>query len=140
MNDGLREVIAYYQSLGVPQDQHALIQLLKQVQSENGGAIPKSVLSMIADACNVKDSYLLAIVRRIPSLRLSDTHLLEICAGPNCRKHAALAAFTQTLQSERITVKFVPCMRFCGKGPNVKWDGNLYHCADENLLRKLTEE
>ena len=29
-------------------------------------------------------------------------------------------------------------MRMCGKGPNVKWDGQVYHQADEMLLRQLT--
>lgn len=28
----------------------------------------------------------------------------------------------------------------CGKGPNMKWDGKLYHRADEALLRSLIVE
>ena len=28
-------------------------------------------------------------------------------------------------------------MRMCGKGPNLKWDGTLYHHADEALIQKL---
>lgn len=135
----LEEAIAHYKFLGAPQDQSALVSLLKEVQQRNGGAIPKPMLLAIADACGVRDSYLLAVVKRIPSLRLSDSHLLEVCAGPNCGKCASLAAFAEKLQGGGITVKFVPCMRLCGKGPNIRWDGKLYHQANEALLRELVK-
>lgn len=138
MNWNLEEAIAYYKTQGAPQDQNALVGLLKEVQQENGGAIPQSALPVIARAYNVKDNYLLAIIKRIPRLRLSDRHLLEVCAGPNCGKCAGLAAFAESLQSSTVTVKFVSCMRQCGKGPNVKWDGQLHNRADEVLLRQLT--
>ena len=88
----------------------------------------------------MKESLLLALIRRYPRLRLADTHLLEICAGPNCGKHTALADAAEQLRKKGITVKFVPCMRLCGKGPNLKWDGTLYHQADEALLKKLLQE
>ena len=107
---------------------------------ENGGAIPKSALPAMAEGLGVKESYLLAVIRRIPSLRLSDMHTLELCAGPNCGKHAALAVCAEKLcKGKNITLKFTPCMRMCGKGPNLKWDGKLYHKADEALLRSLIE-
>jgi hypothetical protein len=31
-------------------------------------------------------------------------------------------------------------MRLCGKGPNIRWDGTLYHGADEALLKMLLEK
>ncbi len=135
----LEEAIAYYQSQGAPQDQNALVSLLTEIQHENRGAIPSSVLPAVSEAYGVKDSYLLALIKRIPRLRLADSHLLEICAGPNCGKHKALASFAESVRSKRVTVKFVPCMRMCGKGPNIKWDGKPYHHADEALLRQLIE-
>lgn len=135
----LAQIIAYYQRIGAPQDQSALVSLLKEVQEIHGG-IPPYALSQIAESLNVKESFLLAIIRRIPSLRLSDSHCLEICAGPNCSKHTALAAFAEKQCGGRFEIKYVPCMRMCGKGPNIKWDGKLYHQADESLLRRLTEE
>lgn len=136
----LEEAIAYYRSQGAPRDQSALMGLLREVQQEHNGALPMAAVTVIADALAVKDSFLLALIRRIPSLRLADSHLLEVCAGPNCGKAAKLAAFAETLQSRKVTVQFVPCMRMCGKGPNVKWDGRLLHQADEALLRKLAEK
>lgn len=133
----LDEAVTYYKSMGAPRDQNALVGLLKEVQQENGGSIPRYMLSILAEGCGVKDSYLLAVIKRIPSLRLEDSHLLEICSGTNCGKNAVLAACGEKLRSERVTVKFVPCMRLCGKGPNIKWDGLLYSQADEALLQKL---
>lgn len=132
------EAIAYYKKQGAPGDQNAVIGLLKEVQQELGG-VPGWAVSRIAEEYRVKEGMLLALIRRIPSLRLADSHCLEVCAGPNCGKAAALAAAAERLQSSKITVKFVPCMRQCGKGPNVKWDGKLYHKADEALLRRLAE-
>ena len=135
----LNETVSYYRSQGAPGDQSSLIALLKEVQQENGGAVPKAALGIVANGLGVKASYLEAVIKRIPSLRLADKHLLEVCAGPNCGKAAAIAAFAENLQSSKITVKFVPCMRMCGKGPNIKWDGTLYHQATVELLKKLAE-
>jgi len=136
----LKEAVAWYGKQGAPRDQTALVNLLREIQTENGGSIPKWILAPVAESYGVKESLLLALIRRYPSLRLADTHLLEVCAGPNCGKHTQLAAAAEALRQKGITVKFVPCMRMCGKGPNLKWDGKLYHQANEALLRKLLEE
>ena len=136
------EALSYYKTQGAPRDQTALVSLLREIQAENGGSIPSYLLKTIADAYDIKETLLLAVIRRIPSLRLGNTHCLELCAGPNCGKHTALAACAEQLcaaSGGRITLKYVPCMRMCGKGPNIRWDGVVYHRATEELLRKLTE-
>ena len=136
----LQEAISYYQNQGAPGDQNALISLLKEIQRENNG-IAQYMLAEIASAYGIKTGVLQALIRRIPSLRVSDVHCLEICAGPNCGKYTALAAYAEKLQQEKgLTLKFVPCMRLCGKGPNIRWDGKLYHKADKALLKKLIEQ
>lgn len=140
MTWNLEEAIGYYKSQGAPGDQSALIGLLREVQEERGGAIPRYELAVIGAGLGVKESFLLAIIRRIPSLRLADTHCLELCAGPNCGKSTALAALAEQLKPEKLTVKFVPCMRLCGKGPNLRLDGKFHHRADEALLRRLVQE
>ena len=143
MSWSLEEAIAYYKSQGAPGNQNALISLLKEAQLENGGSIPLGMLRQIGEGCAVKESMLLAIVRRIPSLRLEDGHCLELCAGANCGKHTALADFAEKAAKANdgmLRVKFVPCMRLCGKGPNIKWDGRHFHQADEALLRRLMEQ
>lgn len=139
MSWNLTETVTYYKKQGAPGDQSALISLLREVQAEYG-SVPIFALAEIASGLGVKESFLQALIRRIPSLRLGDTHCLEICAGPNCGKHSALAAVGEQIRSDKITVKFVPCMRMCGKGPNIRWDGIVYHQADEALVRKLKED
>lgn len=136
----LEEAIEYYKKLGAPSDQNALIALLREIQQENGGGISRTALLSVADGCGVKESLLLALIRRIPSLRLADTHCLEICGGPNCSKRGDLMAFVEKNCPSGVEVKEVPCMRLCGKGPNVRWDGRLYHQADPELLRRLMEK
>lgn len=141
MNWNLNEAMAYYKSQGAPEDQNALTALLREIQVENGGSIPKSVLGAVAAEYQVRETLLLALIHRIPSLRLSDSHTLELCAGPNCGKHVALAAAAEKLQkSGKFELKYVPCMRLCGKGPNLRWDGKLYHRATEELLRELVKK
>lgn len=134
----LEEAISYYKSLGAPADQSALTALLFEVQRNSGGSVPNWAVEKIAVGLNTKESLILALIRRIPRLRLGDSHLLELCAGPNCGKHAALAAFAESLSGEKLTVRYIGCQRACGKGPNIRYDGKLYHRADETLLRELT--
>ena len=139
MDWNLQEAVSYYRTQGAPGDQSALVSLLSEVQRECGGNIPLWALPEMARGLGVKESFLQAVIRRMPRLRLGDTHVLEMCAGPNCGKHTALAAFAEKHKGS-VTLKFVPCMRLCGKGPNIKFDGKLYHHADEALLRSLLEE
>ena len=138
----LNEAIDYYKTQGAPRDQSALIGLLREIQQENKGSIPLYTLKPIADCYVVKETFLQAVIKRIPSLRLGNTHCLELCAGPNCGKHLKLAEYAETLQKDRgnFTVKYVPCMRMCGKGPNLRYDGQLHHRADPELLKSLTEK
>ena len=143
MSWNLEEAVSYYKTQGAPQNQTALVNLLKEIQQESGGGIPAYLLGAVAEAYGVKESFLQAIVKRIPSLRLENSHCLELCGGPNCGKHAALAACARNLHAASngsFALKFTPCMRMCGKGPNVRWDGKLYHQATEELLRKLVGE
>ena len=137
----LQEALAHYKSLGAPADQQALISLLREVQAENGGGLTRADLGQIAGFYNIKDGILLALVRRIPSLRLRDTHILELCAGPNCGKCTSLAACAETLQKQHgFTLKYTPCMRMCGKGPNIRWDGKVYNGATAELLTELVKK
>ena len=141
MTADLNEILSYYKTQGAPADQNALISLLREIQAVHGGAIPRIVLTVTAEAYQIKEGILLALVRRIPSLRLSDVHVLELCAGPNCGKSAALAAAAEKLQKEAgYTLKYTPCMRQCGKGPNLRWDGKLYNGATEALLKELVKK
>ena len=139
----LNEALLYYKKQGAPSDQSALLGLLRELQHENGGSIPQGSLQTLAQELGTKESYLLAVIRRIPSLRLSQQHVLELCAGPNCGKHTQLAAYAEELQRRfggRLQVKFVPCMRQCGQGPNIKWDGTLHNRTTKELLEQLTKE
>lgn len=136
MSWDLSEAVEYYRRQGAPGDQNALRNLLAEMQAESGGAIPSYLLGQAAEMLGVKETFLTAIVRRIPSLRLKDRHLLEICAGPNCSRRGDLAKIAEQYRG-RVEVKFVPCMRQCGKGPNLRFDGKLYNAADGQLLARL---
>jgi len=133
----MSEAVSYYKKQGAPADQSALIALLKEVQAQCGGIDPAHITSA-AELLGVKESLLLALVRRIPSLRLTDRHVLELCAGPNCGKAVALAGFAEQLCREKgVTLRYIGCQRMCGKGPNLRFDGKIFHKADEKLLLEL---
>lgn len=134
----LKEAAEYYKKQGAPSDQNVLVGLLREIQEEFG-AIPAGLLPEAAAYLGTKESFLLALIRRQPRLRLADTHVLELCAGPNCGKAVDLAAMAEKLCAEKpgVTLRFRGCMRQCGKGPNLKWDGQIYNRADAELLQKL---
>ena len=136
----LAETLSYYQNQGAPSDQSALTQLFLEIQQACGGTVPKALLPEIAQTLSVKETFLLALIRRMPRLRLDDGHLLELCAGPNCGKAAKLVQKAEQLCKGNIRLKFVPCMRLCGKGPNIRLDGKLYHAATEEMLERLLSE
>ena len=136
----MQEMLEYYRRQGAPGDQTALVNLLKEVHNLHGG-VPQWAVAEIAQAYNIKESFILAVVKRIPSLRLQDSHLLELCAGPNCGKHAVLAAEAEKLcKLKGVELKYMGCQRMCGKGPNLKYDGKLYHKATKELLQELLED
>ena len=86
----LTEALEYYRSQGAPGAQTALVELLREVQAENGGVIPDAALAEIAGAYGLRESFLTAVIRRYPSLRTQQApHRLEICGGPNCAKQAS---------------------------------------------------
>ena len=133
----MKEMLDYYKRQGAPSDQTALVNLLKEIQSEHG-AVPRWAVGQIAEAYGIKESFILAVIKRIPSLRLQDTHLLQLCAGPNCGKHTALAAEAEKLcKLKGVELKYMGCQRMCGKGPNIRFDGKLYHKATIELLQEL---
>ena len=133
----MKEMLDYYRRQGAPGDQTALVGLLKELQ-QTYGAVPKWAVGEIAEEYKVKESFVLAVVKRIPSLRLQDTHLLQLCAGPNCGKHTALAVEAEKLcKLKGIELKYMGCQRMCGKGPNIRFDGKLYHKATVELLQEL---
>ena len=139
MSWNLEEAVSYYKYQGAPGDQSMLIALLREVQEEKGG-ISHGEVALIAEMLRTKPGVLLALIKRIPRLKIKDIHCLELCAGPNCGKHTALADFAEKLSKEsagKIEVKFTPCMRMCAKGPNIRWDGKLYHGATNELLMEL---
>lgn len=138
MSWDVNEAIAYYRRQGAPGDQNALRSLLAEIQAEHGGAIPQYLLPMVAAALGTKESFLAAIIRRIPSLRLKDQHLLEICAGPNCSRRGKLAQLAEQYRG-KLEIRLVPCMRQCGKGPNLRFDGRIYNGADAQLLARLID-
>ena len=140
MNFSMEEALSYYRKQGAPSDQSALIALLTEIQDAHGGAIPSYLVFQAADGLNTKEALLLALIRRIPRLRLKDTHCLELCVGPNCSRRASLAEFVEKTYGKNpgFEIRYLPCMRQCGKGPNIRWDGKLYNRADEDLIRELT--
>lgn len=134
----LDEAMEYYKKQGAPGEQIALVGLLSEVQEEHG-AIPGWILPQISAFYKIKEPFLLALIRRMPRLRLQDSHCLELCSGPNCGR-SPLAAFvekTYGTKPKNFTLKYTGCMRMCGKGPNIRWDGRVYNGADEDLIRTL---
>ncbi len=143
MSWNFEEALSYYRSQGAPSDQNALKNLLTEIQQEQGGAIPAWVLPRISDAYGVKETFLTAVIRRFPSLRLeTGTHCLELCGGSGCHKRAHLLDFVEKTYGKHptaFTLRVTPCMHMCGQGPMLRWDGEIHCGVDEQLIRTLVE-
>ena len=143
----IREIIEHYRDQGAPQDQQMLIALMREAQEETGGVLSQAVIEEIAAALGMKQTLLLALIRRVPSLRMENAaHRLEVCG--TCRAGAALrAAIERTYgvksgaccEAAGFSYHVTPCMKNCKNGPSVKWDGMLYSRADMNLVRALID-
>ena len=138
-------LVDYYRQQGAPGDQQMLIALLKEVQALEGDLLTKSALQEIAAAYDLKESILLAIVRRIPALKYEDIpHKLEICA--TCKCSGDLRAYIEetlgiksgTANKETgFAYRTVNCMKNCKNGPSVRWDGVLHSRVTIELLKNL---
>ena len=137
MTEKCKQIADDYIRQGAPADQPVLIAMLRQLQAEEG-ALSGALVVELAAYLSVKESLLRALIARIPSLRMADVHVLELCAGPNCGKYGTLASSAEKLcRQAGAKLRYMPCMGLCGKGPNLRFDGKLYHHADEALLRRL---
>lgn len=148
-NWNLHEVVEYYKGQDAPQNQFALVELLKEVQEHNGGVLTDIVVEEIAALLNTKVTFLNAVIKRYPSLKMAVTpHRLEVCGGKNCAANgsAALLKYIREVYGAEsggispkggFSFKICGCLKHCGKGPNIKWDGEIYNAATPKLLQKL---
>jgi len=144
-NEEIREIIEYYSRQGAPQDQQMLIALLRELQEMHEGVIPKEMLLIIAQNYGIRDSMLMALIRRIPGLRCEDVpHRLEVCG--TCKAGAKLRNYIEKTYDVRsgscnekagFAYHVVSCMKNCKNGPSIRWDGKLFGHADETIIQEL---
>ena len=103
----------------------------------------------IAALLNTKVTFLNAVIKRYPSLKpASAPHRLEVCGGKNCAANGSAALLKHIrgaygAESGGISTKggfsfkICGCLKHCGKGPNIKWDGEIYNAATPELIKKL---
>lgn len=134
---------------GAARDQVELVSLLRTAQAACGGVLYRDVVLEIAQALGLKVTFLEAVLKRYPSIRTDQApHVLTVCQGPNCARGGQLADFVRrTYQVEPGGVagagfrfQVSGCMKHCGSGPNVKWDGQVYHQMTPEALRRLVEQ
>ena len=145
MMKSLSELVARHIELGAADDQQQLIMLLKEAHETCGGSLSQDVLTLIADALDMREAALRALIRRIPALNLADApHRLEICG--TCRDSRALREYIEKrygvksgdISREGGFAYYVTgCMHCCHGGPNIRWDGKMHCEADTALLDSL---
>ena len=144
----MQEIIETYSARGAARDQNELVQLMREAQALYGGVLPQTALDGIAAALDLKRTFLDAVLRRYPCMRADAArHTLAGCWGKNCAKRDALADFDRQEYSvqpggvAKAGVRFqaAGCMKNCGKGPCVKWDGEIHTGMTAEKLRQLIE-
>ena len=143
----MKELIDYYREQGAPGDQQMLIWLLREIQEQRGGVLDAEALGAVCAAYGLKENMLMALIRRVPSLRLSSVpNRLEVCG--TCPKGRALRAFIEdnwqlksgsACEKAGFSYHVTGCMKNCKNGPSIRWNGVLYSHADEELVRRLIQ-
>lgn len=145
----IHEAVEYYKGQDAPQNQFAMVELLKEAQEHNGGVLTDCLIEDIATLLNIKVTFLNAVIKRYPSLKTAQApHSLEVCGGKNCAANASAALLKHIrgaygAESGGISTKggfsfkICGCLKHCGKGPNIKWDGEIYNAATPELIKKL---
>ena len=148
-NWNIHEAVEYYKGQDAPQNQFALVELLKEAQEHNGGVLTDCLIEDIAALLNIKVTFLNAVIKRYQSLKpASAPHRLEVCGGKNFAANGSAALLKHIrgaygAESGGISTKggfsfkICGCLKHCGKGPNIKWDGEIYNAATPELIKKL---
>ena len=134
------EALEFYRGQGADNDQNELINFLKEIGSNCGGRIPAHLVYRIAKSYNLKENFILAVIKRLPNISLENTHCLEICSGAVCGKNKAFRVAMSELEKNKpqgLEIKYTQCMHMCKDGPNIKLDGKVYNHMDEKALREL---
>ena len=141
----LASYIEQYRSQGAPEDQQMLIALMRDAQQLDGGALRPETLDRIAAELSVPGSILNAIIRRIPMLRMADApHRLDMCGGCDGAQEL-IEDIRRVYQVDkdgvsmkgRFVLRVTGCLKRCGLGPAIRWDGKTYDEADVELIRQL---
>ena len=142
----LQEIIEAYRARGAARDQNELVQLLREAQALYGGVLPQTALDDIAAALGLKRTFLDAVLKRYPSIKTEAArHTLAVCCGKNCAKRDALADFVREeygvqpggVAKAGFRFQAAGCMKNCGKGPCVKWDGEIHTGMTAEKLRQF---
>ena len=141
----LASYIEQYRSQGAPEDQQMLIALMRDAQQLDGGALRQETLDRIASELSVPGSILNAIIRRIPMLRMADApHRLDMCGGCDGAQEL-IEDIRRVYQVDkdgvsmkgRFVLRVTGCLKRCGLGPAIRWDGKTYDEAAVELIRQL---
>ena len=144
-NEELAEIIAFYR--GASRDQNELVQLLREAQALYGGVLPQQAIEQAAQTLGLKMTFLEAVLKRYPSIKTERArHTLALCGGKTCAG-ARLAAFAQQtygvqpggIAAAGFRYQIAGCMKQCGEGPCVKWDGALHTGMTPEKLRRLID-
>lgn len=145
----IHEAVEYYKGQDAPQNQFALVELLKEAQEHNGGVLTDCLIEDVAALLNIKVTFLNAVIKRYPSLKTAQApHRLEVCGGKNCAANGSAALLKHIREAYGaesggistkggFSFKICGCLKHCGKGPNIKWNGEIYNAATPELIKKL---
>ena len=89
------------------------------------------------------------MLRRYPSIKTEAVrHSLTVCQGPSCGRRRELLDFLSRaygvepggVAAAGFRLQSGGCMKNCGRGPCVRWDGTVYTGMTPESLRALIEK
>lgn len=143
----LNEIFDYYRTKDVSADQNTLIEMLREIQEEEG-CIPEDIQMRIEQETGIKKTTLAYLIKMYPSLKSAPyRHRIIVCSGQNCKKKGQkeLADYIQKeykvgkdgiSQDGTFRISVQNCLKHCRTSPNISIDGQI---MEQVTLEKLKE-
>lgn len=119
---------------------------------EEFGCVSQDHQSQIAEAFELKENIIKAIIKFMPSIKESKVkYEIVCCTGPRCANNGSMEViktvqkmlgirFDQTTSDGNICLRSQNCFRQCKFGPNIMINGKLYHNIDKIKVEKIIKE
>lgn len=141
-----QEILDYYKKQKNSNSQEIIVELLRETQ-DIYGCIPEDVQKTIASTMDIKESYLVSLIKLYPSLKSAPCrHRIIVCNGARCKNKDAeklMGAIRKELADKSgscFQISTRNCLKLCRKAPNLIIDSDYYSFVKPEEIPGILEK